>query len=334
MDMVQTAKKEDKQVRCPFCDHQHTILASAYWLYCENCGELLLPASREPTLLKAECPYCNRTMGVEQARVTFHCDDCNFTISTATGTAKGVNTQTTTCTNCGTTLDSRVFFCRECGQLTSLGEGLATGSATMTDRRLRKSAGGHLALGRALLRYLQMVAQEDVIDKSGIASTNRLLRGLSQMWESLEEAALEPSHHHQIAELVGLADPVYATLLLRFGATLLASKKRHSETAAFSDPKDTDIFAEFAGAGGKHFEWVETRKATLRRLAATEEIGHSYQFKTWRDTESLIEFKVHSETAKATEYWIDDRSQFSDLLREAERLSPGSVTEAERLGWL
>ena len=147
-----------------------------------------------------------------------------------------------------------------------------------------------------------------------------MLWQLAEMWESFEEAALDETHHYQIAELLEPVDHLYAMLLLRFGATILSSKGRYGEGFVFRKPPEDEDDEMFSSLGKNQFEWVvETRRATLNRLLATDEIKQSHQFRSWKEATSLFRF--------------EDKSQLERLFKEAERLSPGSVVRAEELGW-
>jgi ribosomal protein L37AE/L43A len=337
-DMLTNSKIEDRQVKCPFCDHEHTVLINAGWLYCENCEQLLLLgySHAESSLIQIECPYCSRTMGVEETSrgLGFRCDDCNLRMVTENGVLRKADRETVTCANrhCQAVLDSTVFYCRECGQLTSEGARELAG-ATGVDARLRKSPHGHMVMGRALLQHLQSTVKGSEFDASELSSTNEMLWKLAEMWESFEEAALDEFSRHQIAELLEPVDHLYAMLLLRLGATYLASRKRYPRDAVFCTLPDDDS----TPFGTKdHFKWVlETRQAALNRLLASDEIRQSHQFTSWKNASSLIKFKTKtSDTGEVKKCWVNNKRQLQDLLGEAESLSPGCVAIAEELRWL
>ena len=334
-DMLGTSKMEERQVKCPFCDHRHTVLMNADWLYCEKCGQLLLLgySHAEPSLIPIECLYCSRAIGVEQTRrgLGFHCDDCNLKMYTENGVVSKASEETVTCAGCGAVLPLTVFYCRDCGQLTDEGLGQLI-AFTGIDKRLRKSPRGHLVLGKALLHHLQSTVAKREIDKSGISSTNEMLWKLAEMWESFEEAASDESLRCQVAESLHPADHLYAMVLLRLGATYLASRRRYARDAVFCKPGDDNSFSI---GQSDHFQWViQARQAALNRLLATDEIKQGYRFVAWKKASSLIKFKTKtSETGEVKKCWVNNKRQLEDLFEEAETLNPGSTAAAQELGW-
>jgi len=334
-DLLDISQMEERQVKCPFCGHQHTVLMNADWLYCEDCGQLLLLgySHAEPSLVQIECLYCSRAIGVEQTRrgLGFHCDDCNLKMYTENGVVSKASEETVTCAGCGAVLPLTVFYCRDCGQLTDEGIGELI-AFTGIDKRLRKSPRGHLILGKALLHHLQSTVAEREIDRSGIASTNEMLWKLAETWESFEEAALDESLRWQVAESLHPVDHLYAMVLLRLGATYLASRRHYARDAVFCKPGDDNSFSV---GQSDHFQWVvQARQAALNRLLATDEIKQSYQFIAWKKASSLIKFKTKtSETGEVKKCWVKNKRQLEDLFEEAERLSPGSTAAAQRLRW-
>jgi len=315
--IVWAAVAGKKVVICPFCGHQHdAVMRNIDWLLCQGCTELLLPGTQpHPSLIKVACPYCGRSIGVDENVDSLVCDDCNLSLLIVDGQAKGASEETTICSQCGATLNKTMLYCKECGQLTAQAAAVDV-TSMLIEERLRKSPNGSLMLGKIVLRNLQEAAEATSIDFDGLSTIGKMLRQIVVVVESWEEAVRDEANHIEVADRMPQLDYTYALLLQRLGAELLAMKKKGIE-----HPWE--------------FSWVDVRKAILDRLQASEQVKDRVVLREWR--KELIQWSTGAKEGflgtSTTYYWIENDDQVRGLFEESELLSPEAVAKAQELGW-